>query len=322
MSQSISPGAAILFHPVSTVALTSLDQWWQQLCDPYLQSLPLFSSPFAFVSIFVFIVILITSVTWTKKVSLATTDKVKSTDILPSIDIRPLQLIHDGFLFGVYGISIPMYLSVSQFGHLFFSCHTKLIVNDYVEAAGRHLLYTYLLLSYIHYLRPLVQALANVKLDLTIDVIHHTIWSNLLILLTASNPVGRVLLIPVIDAFVKLFHYGSSVLLVSQNQTPIKSKVNELARFIGFTLITITLYSWSIDSCKCSPPYASLREYKSYMFLPIAFYTASVAIYSFVRFVSRSGVTASSIEKQVISSGKSLRSSVKLTKLPPVTLVK
>ena len=322
MSQSTSPGASISSQPVSTLAWTSLDQWWLQICDPYLQSLPLFSSPFAFGSIFAFIVILITSVTWTKKVSLAATGKVKAQRILPSVDIRPLQLIHDGFLFGVYGIAIPMYLSVSQFGHLFFACHTKVIVNDYVEAAGRHLLYTYLLLSYIHYLRPLLQAIANVQLDLGIDLIHHTIWSNLLILLTAANPVGRTILIPVIDSFVKLFHYGSSVLLVSQNQEPIKSKVNELARFIGFSVITFQLYSWSIDSCKCKPPYASSPEYKSFMFAPIAIYTAGVAVYSLLRFVSRSGVTASSIEKQVLSSGKSLRSSVKLTKLPPVTLVK
>lgn len=322
MSHSASSGEVVTSPLLSLLHWSTLDAWWLQICDPYLQSLPLFGSPYAFASIFAFIVILITSVTWTKQVSLATTGKVKAQHLLPSVDIRPLQLIHDGFLFGVYGIAIPMYFSVSEFGPLFFTCHRKVIVNDYVEAAGRHLLYTYLLLSYVHYLRPLIQALANVQLDIGIDLIHHTVWSNVLIVLTAANPVGRTLLIPVIDSFVKVFHYGTSVLLVSQNQEPIKSKINELARAIGFSLMTIQLYRWSLDSCNCKPPYASAPEYKAFLFVPVAVYTAIISLYSLLRFVSRSGVTASSLEKQVLSaSGKSLRSSVKLTKLP-VTLVK
>lgn len=302
---------------------TSVQNWWVQICDPYLLTIPLFQSPFQYGSVFAFILILIASVSWTKKVSIASSSKKgsQSAAVLPSVDIRPWQLIHDGFLFGVYGVAIPLFFSVNQFGPLLVSCGNSVIENEYVEAATKHLVFTYAIISYIHYLRPIIQALGNVQIDVGIDLVHHFIWSNLIIVYCAANPVGLTLLIPVIDCLVKVVHYGSSVLLVAQNQEPIKSKVNELVRFAGFAAIAMQQYYLSSHHSTCRPPYASSPSYQSFIFLPLAMYAALVSFYSLLRFVSRSGVSASSIEKQVLSSGRSLRSSVKLTKLP-VTLVK
>ena len=300
---------------------TSVQNWWVQICDPYLLTIPLFQSPFQYGSVFAFILILIASVSWTKKVSLASSSKINNSSVLPSVDIRPLQLIHDGFLFGVYGVAIPLFFSVNEFGPMLLSCSNRIIENDFVEAATKHLVYTYAIISYIHYLRPIMQAIGNVQIDVGIDLLHHFIWSNVLIVYLAANPVGLTLLIAVIDCIVKVVHYGSSVLLVAQNQEPIKSKVNELVRFAGFAVIAVHQYYLSSHHSTCRPPYASSPSYQSFIFLPLAIYSAFVSIYSLLRFVSRSGVSASSIEKQVLSSGRSLRSSVKLTKLP-VTLVK
>lgn len=314
-------------EPASALDWTSIQDWWVRICDPYLLTIPLFQSPFHYGSIFAFILILIASVSWTKKVSsLASNGKgSKDTSVLPRIDIRPLQLIHDGFLFGVYGVAIPLFLSVNEFGPMLFSCSNRIIENEYLESVTKHLIYTYLMISYVHYLRPILQAIGNVQIDVGIDILHHFLWSNLLIIFSAANPTGITLLIPVIDAIVKVFHYGTSVLLVAQNQEPIKSKVNELARFFGFAIIAIHSYYLASNHSTCRPPYStsnnSLSKYQDFIFLPVAIYSAFVSFYSLLRFVSRSGVSASSIEKQVLSSGRSLRSSVKLTKLP-VSLVK
>ena len=246
-----------------------------------------------------------------------------STSLSVKKDIRPILLIHDGFCFGVYGIGVFMIYTVADFGRMFYTCNYSYPITDFHTQAVVHLIYVYLLISFVCYGHPLIQVLGGHPVDVLVDLVHHSIWSCLLTVYMVFNPIGLSLVVPIIDCISKCVHYGSSVLAVTDPDSSVAAKWSNLCRTLTFAAIAGHSYLFNLYAGSCSKPTSKSIPYENSVLLITCVYASTVAVVSFIRFLVAFSpfFSASSIEKQVLSSGRTLRKNVRLTNIP-VTMMK
>lgn len=299
---------------INTMSAKTLNQMWNTYCDTYLTRLPLFHSPLPYVSAILCCAALIPIC---RLIS-------KSLNSSKSKDVRAILLIHNGFCFGVYGVGLIILLTVSNFGHMLHTCQHTANITVFHQQVIKHVIYTYILMSIAAYIDPVIRAFGPqetvASLDVALDIVHRSIWSLLLALYALINPIGLTMTTVVFDCVHSVLHYGSAVLCVSHNDKTQFHKFNDLIRFFFFSIISAHAYNLTIvllpKSTQCSPPVPG--PYKMPLLFPVAVYAAITSAVSIVRLAVRfyTPPVASAIEKQVLTSGRTLRKNVKLTKLP------
>lgn len=249
-----------------------------------------------------------------KSVKLSTSSTTK--------DIRPILLILDGFCFGCYGIAVFLITAVADFGRMFYTCNYPHHISDFHVQAITHLIYVYLLISFVCYGHPLIQVLGGHPVDVLVDIVHHSIWTCLVFFYLSVNPVGLSLVIAVIDSITKSVHYGSQVLAVSEKDSMVAVKWNNFFRALMFGITAVHSYYFNVYSSSCSRP-STGSAYEPILLTITCLYASTVTVISATRLLVSvaSSFSASSIEKQVLSSGQTLRKNVRLTKIP-VTMMK
>jgi len=239
-------------------------------------------------------------------------------------DIRPLLLIHDGFCFGVYGVATLIFLIVGNLGQPLYACNASKDANidDLLSAAIKHLTYVYLLISFVCFGHPLIQVLGGHSVDVLVDIFHHSIWSCLSAAYLTFNPVGLSLVLPILDCLGKVAHYGSSVLAVTNRDASIAVKWSDFFRCIVFSLLSFHSFYFLSVSRTCFPPQAG-HLYQPAILLVTALYAGFVCLASGTRFLlTNHPINTSSFEKQMLSTSRTLRKNVRLTKIPVVHMMK
>jgi hypothetical protein len=310
--------------------LEKINHLWSKHTDHHMQQFPLLESPIHFIAaIFVSVAIIqiVKIFKPTYKPRKPVNDPVVNGNAVktPSVsrkDIRPILLIHDGFCFGVYGIGVFMIAAVADFGRMFYTCNYSQPINDFHVQAITHLIYVYLLISFVCYGHPLIQVLGGRPVDVLVDLVHHSIWTAILFCYLSLNPIGLSLVIPIIDCVSKCVNYGSQVLSVSDKEATVAAKWSNFTNTICFAAIAAHSHYFNIYSNSCSKP-SNGSPYESGLLMVTCVYASTVAVISATRLLLlfSSSFSASSIEKQVLSSGRTLRKNVRLTKIP-VTMMK
>ena len=317
--------------------ISKINEFWNQHCDPYLIQLPLFHSPLTFLACLLIscvIVLLAQHYVRRRSAQLVPTGKSSaktksSSSEKPTItaksiiaDIRPLILVHNGFCFGVYGVGLLIMLTQTYFGQMLFSCDPSRNITVFHQHCIKHTVYTYLIVTFACFLQPLITVLGGREVDIVVDLLHQTIWSLLLTVFVVLNPVGIPMTIVVIDAVHNVIRFGAAVLSIQQDDKSGYNKACDAIRIFTFSLVSAFSYHAAslIQERSCRPPVAEL-EYQTQFFFPIAVYAAIVCAVSVFRLASRF-LPTHAIEKQVLSSGRSLRKSVRLTKIPAIHLIK
>lgn len=161
-------------------------------------------------------------------------------------DIRPLLLIYDGFLFGVFGVGLVIFFIASNFGSFIFSCSQTgfvypISLNN--ELVTKHLVYTYIIVQVVSLGVQVLIAFGRSKTrargitnskgivtsptyweasvfgDSFITLIHQTLWTSIVSYYLIVNPVGETLFEPLIDCLNHVFYYGCGILLVTEPVT-------------------------------------------------------------------------------------------------------
>jgi len=288
---------------------------WSRQSDVHMKQFPLLDSPFPFILGVVISLFIIQFIRIIRPVIFKDNSKK---------DIRALLLIHDGFCFGCYGIGVPLITAVADFSRMLYTCNYSTPITEFHTQAISHLIYVYLLISFVCFGHPLIQVLGGHKVDVWVDIIHHSIWSLLLTCYMVFNPVGITLAIPIIDCVAKCVHYGSSVINVSNPESSAASKWSDLFRGLSFASIAVHSYLFNSIGKSCTKPTGNGSElYEHAVLLTTCVYSSVVAVASLTRLAASlyPQFVSSSIEKSVMSSGRTLRKNVRLTKIP-VTMVK
>ena len=205
--------------------------YWSDNSDGYIKQLPLASSPFYLIASLSIIFFAVKSIEFFRR------------NTNPN-DIRPLLIIYDGFLFGVFGTGFIMFFVASNFGSFIFSCSRtgstfRMELNQ--ELVVKHLVYTYIIMLVVSlanqilitFGRSKTRALrissssrgaahfanyweANVFGDSFITLIHQSLWTIIVSYYLVTNPVGETLFEPLIDCLNYVFYYGCGILLVTE----------------------------------------------------------------------------------------------------------
>lgn len=321
--------------------IQQVNQLWDQHCDPYLIQLPLLQSPILFLSCLLlscltvkiaqYFVMRRTAAPIAKPRKSAkgkssgdkTSDAVKSRVLIT--DIRPFILVHNGFCFGVYGVGLLILLIQTYIGTLLFSCYDpSLQITEFHEHCIKHAEYTYLIMTFVTFLEPLIKVLGGKGIDSVADLLHQSIWSFLLTIYVVLNPIGITMTTIVIDGIHNVIRYGSAVLSIQYRDKKEYNKAADAMRIVVFSLISAFSYHATslIQDKSCRVPISKEPAYKSQLFFPIAVYAAIVCAVSVIRLAARFLPPEIAIGKQALSSGRSLRKSVRLTKIPVVPIVK
>lgn len=262
-------------------ALRWINQIWLSQGDAYLTKFPLLDSPFIYPLLLLLSVAIIYAFEHHQYKSHSRKGSINR-------DIRPLLLIHNGFCFGVYGVAILVLLIVPEFRKMPFSCNPPegyYIPEIYIYAA-KHLFYIYLLVTFVAFVRPLIQIWGRSPIEKLIDIYHHCIWSFICFLYVMFNPVGLSVALPTIDCLARAFEYGLSVLSTVKGKFE-TTKWNDLFRFIFFSFMAIHSTIFAFKANTCSPIANEGRTYQQSIIVISGVYATIVMGISIMRFLSK-----------------------------------
>lgn len=213
--------------------LLNWNKYWLENGDPYMKELPLAGSPFYLVFSLVSIFVTVKVIEFLRRNS------------IPK-DIRPLLLIYDGFLFGVFGVGFIIFFVASNFGSFLFSCSktgSVFPIELSHELVTKHLVYTYISMLVVSLGNQILITFGRSKtraLRVTssrgtvtlspywetavfgesfITMVHQTIWTIIVTFYLIANPIGETMFEPLVDCINYVCYYGCAILLVTEPVT-------------------------------------------------------------------------------------------------------
>lgn len=246
--------------------LMYLYNYWSNEGDEYMKQLPLAGSPFYLIFSLCTIFIAVKVIEFLRRNS-------------NPKDIRPVLIIYDGFLFGVFGVGFVMFFVASNFGFFLFNCSKTGFVYPIElnnELVTKHLVYTFIIMQVvslgnqilISFGRSKTRALcvtssrgtvtlatyweASIFGDSMITMIHQTIWTIILAHYLIVNPIGETLFEPLVDCLNYVFYYGCGILLVTEPVANIKSSKKNKSSINEAISLKVKLREVARCACFCA----------------------------------------------------------------------
>lgn len=226
---------------------TSLNDFWSTHGDRFSLTLPLLGNPIAF-----FASLFIITLTTTKIAPMYA-------QRLEKYDLRPIMMIANGLIFGLFGLGFFMGMSVTHMGADGFDCDGfgGSESEDLRVISIKLIAWIYLMLKFMEFQRPLFASLRR-----TSNSDHYKEFGYYFYLygqlgmsyLGASfHPGGLFAFWPILDSLVTIAAYGYLILKLASPElhpNPVWKKIITAARFMTFVALAFHgFYYASIPNC-------------------------------------------------------------------------